>query len=264
MPMTGRIVSALSLIALALGLAGCGGDGEPTTTTFDTDTTFTTTTTTTETTPEETTRLRVYFLLDGKVQAVAREVPKTQAVASAALEQLRAGPNTTERELGMTSSLAAHAHVVSVENDVASVEVDGALGRKGLAQLVYTATQFPTVKAVEVDGNQYTRRSFEDETPAILVESPLPFETVGNPLRAKGTANTFEATFNYEVIDPAGKVVDENFVTATSGTGTRGTFDFTTKRYTGKAGQGALVVFEISAKDGSRTKEVRIPIRLEP
>ena len=58
--------------------------------------------------------------------------------------------------------------------------------------------------------------------------------------------------------------VDKNFVTATSGTGTRGTFDFTTKPYTGKAGEGALVVFELSAKDGSRTKEVRIPVQLEP
>ena len=76
MPMTGRILSALSLIALALGLAACGGDGgsttaTETTTTFDTDTTVTTT----ETTPE-TTKLRVYFLLDGKVQPVAREVPR--------------------------------------------------------------------------------------------------------------------------------------------------------------------------------------------
>ena len=51
---------------------------------------------------------------------------------------------------------------------------------------------------------------------------------MSSPLRVTGTANTFEATFNYELNDTDGKVVDKNFVTATSGTGTRGTFDFTT------------------------------------
>jgi len=87
---------------------------------------------------------------------------------------------------------------------------------------------------------------------------------VSNPLRARGTANTFEANFQYELVGPAGKVVDENFVTATSGTGTRGTFDFTTKRYTGQVGEGTLLVFELSAKDGSRINEVRIPVQLSP
>ncbi len=116
-------------------------------------------------------------------------------------------------------------------------------GRRGLteanlAQIVYTLTQFPTVKQVRIAGKRYTRADFEDWTPAILVESPLAFETVSNPIRATGTANTFEANFQYEVVNPAGKVVDTHFVTATSGTGTRGTFDFTTKRYTGKAGRG--------------------------
>ena len=61
------------------------------------------------------------------------------------------------------------------------------------------------------------------------------------PLRVTGTANTFEATFEYELRDSAGKVVDSNFVTATSGTGTRGTFDFTTKAVDDVA---SLVVFE--------------------
>jgi hypothetical protein len=49
-------------------------------------------------------------------------------------------------------------------------------------------------------------------------------------------------------------------VTATSGTGTRGTFDFTTEPYTVPFdGVGALIVFEHSAKDGSRINLVEIP-----
>ena len=262
MPMSGRIVTAFSLIVL-FGFAGCGGDGGETTT-FDTDTTFTTTTetTTTTSTTEETTKLRVYFLLDGKVQPVAREVPKTVAVARAALDELADGPTASEGDLGLTSDAATPITTIVIENGVA--RVDGDVSGAGLAQVVYTLTQFPTVKQVEVGGKRYTRKSMEDYTPAVLVESPLPFEEVSNPVRARGTANTFEANFQYELVDPAGNVVDENFVTATSGTGTRGTFELTAKPYTGEAGEGELVVFELSAKDGSRINEVRIPLELQP
>jgi hypothetical protein len=263
MPMTGRIVTAFSLIALLVGLAACGGDGGSTTAT-ETTTTFDTDTTVTTTTSEETTKLRVYFLLDGKVQPVAREVPKTQAVAQAALDELAAGTTAGEGELGLTSDASFDISGVTIENGVATLEGSVPTSRTGRAQLVYTLTQFPTIEHVEIDGQHYTRADFEDETPAILVESPLAFEAASNPIHATGTANTFEANFQYEVVDPAGKVVDTHFVTATSGTGTRGTFEFTTKPYTGKAGQGALVVLEFSAKDGSRTKEVRIPVQLAP
>ena len=78
-----------------------------------------------------------------------------------------------------------------------------------------------------------------------------------------GTANTFEATFSYELTDTDGLIVDENFVTATSGTGTRGTFDFTTDPFTVPFdGIGGLIVFERSAKDGSRINLVEIPLRM--
>jgi len=103
----------------------------------------------------------------------------------------------------------------------------------------------------------------ENLTPAILVESPLYFEEVGNPVRATGTANTFEATLQYELTDTDGRIVDDGFVTATSGSGTRGTFDFTTKEYEIPFdGVGALFVFELSAKDGSRINLREIPVRM--
>jgi hypothetical protein len=192
-------------------------------------------------------------------------VPETKAVLTAALERLAQGPTSPEREYGLTTEAAPSCSATSatVSEGTARLTLGGDCGRLGRAQVVYTATQFPTVKAVEIDGRRYTRADFEDETPAILVESPLPFGTVGDPLHAKGTANTFEATFQYEVVDPNGKVVDSTFVTATSGSGQRGTFDFSTQPYEiSHAGQGALVVFELSAKDGSRTHEVRIPVQM--
>jgi germination protein M len=248
-----RVLLALVLVLL---VAGCGGD----------EATTDTTTTTTTTAPAETTDIRVYFLLDGKVWPVAREVDETDAVAQAALEELLAGP-TDEEEVQLSFSSAIPQGVeldsVSVEGGVASVELSDELDEEGLAEVVYTASQFPTVESVEVAGKSYARADFEDLTPAILVESPLYFQDVGNPVRATGTANTFEATFQYQLTDTDGRIVDENFVTATSGTGTRGTFDFTTKKYEIPFdGYGALIVYESSAKDGSRINLREIPVRM--
>ncbi len=248
----------LLVSVLVLLLAGCGGG--------DDEATTDTTTTTTTTAPAQTTDVRVYFLLDGKVWPVAREVDETDAVAQAALEELLAGP-TDEEEVQLEFSSAIPQGVeldsVSVEDGVANVELSDELDQEGLAEVVYTASQFPTVESVEVGGTRYTRDDFEDLTPAILVESPLYFQDVGNPVRATGTANTFEATFQYQLTDTDGRIVDEDFVTATSGTGTRGTFDFTTKEYEIPFdGFGALIVYELSAKDGSRINLREIPVHM--
>jgi germination protein M len=250
---------ALLLVA-ALLLSGCAGDD-------DGDTTTTETTTETVTTPTETTKLRVYWLRDGKVWPALREVDATEAVAEAALSELIAGPTDPE-ELDsqfMTAIPEGTSIVdVNVEDGVASVELSAELPDEPLAQVVYTVSQFPTVETVEIQDRTLTRGDFEDLTPAILVESPLTFEDVESPLHVTGTANTFEATFQYEVTDTDGRIVDEDFVTATSGTGTRGTFDFTTDEFTVPFdGVGELIVFESSAKDGSRINLVEIPLRMK-
>jgi hypothetical protein len=245
---------AVAVAALAL-LAGCGGEESAAPPTG------------TETAPPgETTDLSVYWLREGKVWPALREVEETEAVASAALGELLAGPTGEEEaELGFSSAIPGGTEVesVTVEEGVARVELSDELPHEALAQVVYTASQFPTVDSVEIGGESYTRADFEDVTPAILVESPRFFEDVDNPLRALGTANTFEATFQYELTDTDGRIVDQGFVTATSGTGERGTFDFTTNPYEIPFdGVGALFVYELSAEDGSRINLVEIPVRM--
>jgi DNA-binding transcriptional regulator YdaS (Cro superfamily) len=191
---------------------------------------------------------------------VAREVPKTQAIAAAALRELMQGPTDAERAGGMTSTVeSTYPFSILTAAGVAHVDLAG-LSPPARAQVVYTLTQFPTVEAVEIENATYTRADFEDLTPAILVESPLSSQRVTSPLRVIGTANTFEATFEYELTDPDGLIVSENFVTATSGSGTRGTFDFTIDFATERDGLGELIVFERSAKDGSRINLVEIPL----
>ena len=112
--------------------------------------------------------------------------------------------------------------------------------------------------------NGKTRKDVESFVPAILVDDPSPGEPVTSPLRATGTANTFEATFNYSLKDATGNEIAHDFVTATSGTGERGTFDFTAPFTVDIAQDGTLAVFELSAEDGSVIHERRIPLRLEP
>jgi len=223
-----------------------------------------TTTTPTQTTPTEKTSLRVYFLSHGKVQPVAREVPKTQAVASAAFTALLDGPSSPEAAIGLTTSMPRiEPFELKLVNGVLTLTTRPLSGA-GLAQTVYTLTQFPGRDDVVVNGKRYARTDFEDFTPAILVEHPLPFTIVSSPLRMAGTANTFEATFDYELKDASGTVLKKSFVTASSGSGVRGTFDVTVPFTVSSAGDGTLTVYESSAKDGSRINVVDIPVHLEP
>jgi len=216
----------VAIVAVAV-LSGCGGDDE--------------------TTPTETMTVKAYFLRDGHVWPVTREVEATDDNLTAAVNALRLGPIEVEATLGLTTALPE--------------TQDTELSRPALAQLVYTLTQFSGTDSAEIDGVNYTRADFEDQTPAILVEAPLAFGEVTSPLRATGTANTFEANFQYELTDSGGAVIAENFVTATSGTGTRGTFEFIVPFEFD--GDGTLIVFESSAKDGSRINVAEIPLRMK-
>jgi hypothetical protein len=239
-PMIGRKLLRFSPIALVLVVAACGGGGGTKTVTV------TDTVTRTVDVPRQISG-RVYFVRDGKVAPVARELPGTGE--KELLQAFGAGPTPGEEKAGLTT--------------------DSAMGnsprnRLFLAQVVYTLSQFDPASRVTYASKSYTRADFENETPLILVESPLPFARVTSPLRVTGTANTFEATFDYDLVGPDGKVIAHHFVTATSGSGTRGTFDFTVPFTISQPGQGKLVVYELSAKDGSRIHQVEIPLMLEP
>ncbi len=219
------------LCLLGAVAAGCGG-GTTTVTV-----TITQTVTQTETTAPTKKTVRVYFMRDGKVGPVARRLETVDRASL--LAAVAAGPTAVERAIGFTQGEAT----------------------ERTAEEVYTLSQFAPSKPVDVNGRSYTRADFEDLTPSILVESPLPFASATSPLRVWGTANTFEATFDYELVDKTGKVISHHFVTATSGSGTRGTFDFTVP-FEAPNGLGKLVVFELSAADGSRIHQVEIPLTL--
>lgn len=148
------------------------------------------------------------------------------------------------------------------------------LGR--VAQVVATLTRLATVdrvafrldgRPVEAIGGEGVvvdpplgRRAIEDQTPQILVESPLPGDRVTRPIRVRGTANVFEATVSFEVQDAAGAVVHEAFTTATSGTGTRGMFETELAVPQEVEGPVTIVAFEASAEDGRPLHVVEVPV----
>jgi germination protein M len=253
---------AFAASALALGVlaGGCGGD-ESSSPPAERSTIPPTVDAKTSPAPAI---LRVYLLDDGKVAVASRAVVAGPAVARAALNALLEGPTPEESARGLTSAIPAGTtlEALELEDGTMLAELSEPLDQAAMAQVVYTLTQFPTVRRVRLEGEDHVRADFEEETPAILVESPVPDEEVSSPLRLEGTANTFEATFNVELVGADGTVLAERFVTATSGSGTRGTFEAELPFGASEEGPGELVVFEISAEDGSRLHETRIPVEI--
>ena len=260
-------VRRLALLALVAALAGCG-DGE--------DGATTARTTTAAPGPTRTSTVLVYLLRDGKVAAARRTVTHSGDVEAAAVRALISGPTAPEARAGLATGIATETRLGSLRivNGSARVSLvrpeadeDEPSGEWAVAQVVYTLTQFPRVQGVVFEGTRVlgkglTRKDMEEWTPAILVESPVVGEAVTRPIRVAGTANTFEATLMLRV-EADGRKVAERFVTATSGSGQRGTFDATIAVPRSVKGSIVLVAFESSAANGRPIKLVRIPLRLQ-
>ena len=125
--------------------------------------------------PEQATVVKVFFnnnRLDpefscNKVYAVSREIPKTQTLARAALEELLKGPTENEKLLGFSTSINSGVKIqkLTIVNGVAKVDFDeqlefqvggscrvAAIG----AQITQTLKQFSAVQSVVVSINGRT------------------------------------------------------------------------------------------------------------
>ena len=85
-----------------------------------------------------------------------------------------------------------------------------------------------------------------------------------SPVRVRGSANVFEATFRIAILDGAGKQLVDQQAMATCGTGCRGTFDTTVRYDVSKAQWGTLRVYFGSAVDGSPQDVRDYPVWLTP
>jgi immunoglobulin-like protein involved in spore germination/sporulation and spore germination protein len=238
--------------------------------------------TATETSPLPTPAL-IFFLRDGKLAAARRAVSQARGIEAAAVQAVLRGPDAEERQAGLTTALHRGARLksLSIRGGVAKVSLALTdrrdFSNKADAQLVYTLTEFPAVGAVNIsadfrsaheaqsdtmNGNA-DRSTYEPLTPAILIESPVVGDSVTSPLHVSGTANTFEATFQLEV-RTGGRLIDKRTVTATSGSGVRGTFGENVPFTVSEETPARVIAYELSAENGRRINQVSVPIGLLP
>ena len=143
----------------------------------------------------------IYLVRNERVSPVRRYVDPA-APATPTLEALLAGPMDGDGDRTTAIPDGTSLLGVSIDGDgILTADLSqeftsggGSLSMKlRAAQIVYTATQFPTVKGVlfAVEGEPVetlggegltvdrpqTRADYEDETPAVLIEEPLPGDT---------------------------------------------------------------------------------------
>jgi hypothetical protein len=213
----------------------------------------------TSTTPGETVPARstvgVWFVRDGKLARVEVE----QAVGAGraprgALEALLAGPPA-----GYETAIVPGTKVesFSVADTIATIKLSGRTPvDRGLQQIVATLTDFADINWVRFG----VEEGLVDGTLASgAVDTAAPIELVraeynGAKVHFAGTADTFEANVQLRLVQD-GRELATTFVTATCGSGCRGSFDGTID-----VPSGAL---QIDAASGAVRGTNGSPVRLE-
>lgn len=254
------------------------------------------TTTTSEAAP---TGMAVYFMLEqleGEeppgpfLVPVYREVRPSGDLAQQAVEVLLAGPTADEMAgvPAISSAIPEGSRVLGVEvaEGVATVDLSGEFDDGGgsfsmfarLAQVVYTLTRLPGIdstafeiegeavtvfssEGIELDGSQQ-RDDYYDLLHPIFVDYPAWGEPVTSPIRVSGLSNVFEAVSQVMLTDDDGETLFEETVMASCGTGCWGDWSVEIPYQVDRDQFGALIVWEFSPRDGSRTHIREYPVRL--
>jgi hypothetical protein len=185
--------------------------------------------------------LTVFKADNGLLRPTVEHVPRTGAVATAALGALGLGGAS-----------------VTIADGTATVTLDHPT-QDETAEVVYTLTQFATVKRVDVAGRAgLTRDDFASYVPPIFVESPAAGAEVPGTFHVSGTASVFEATLVVQLVRND-KVILKQSVTASEGAPGRGTFDTTVHATPGAV---TVAAFAPSAADGTPQHEVDVPVTI--
>lgn len=103
------------------------------------------------------------------------------------------------------------------------------------------------------------------EAPQITIGSPTSDATVSVPFTVSGEANTFEAALTVEAVDESGMVACVRHLTATSGSGTPGTWEATLAFGPEEDALPVMLrAYAHSAKDGTVVGLVEFPITVSP
>ncbi len=213
-------------------------------------------------------------------------VAKSAGIARAALNELISGTPLTE---GAQRVLPAGTEILglTIKDGLATVDFSqevlnanvGSTGEAlGIASIVNTLTEFPTINRVQffVEGSAengmgwwghvglseqpFQRNLTNVYAPAIWVTSPVSGQTVTSPLHIQGVAQVFEAMVSYRLKDANGIVLVQSQTMSSDGAPAHGTFDVVLEYPATASGYGTLEVYEVSMKDGSDRNVVVIPI----
>jgi spore germination protein GerM len=232
------------------------------------------------------TTLRLYFLRDGRLGVAERRVAATTMPATAAVKQLLAGPTAAERSAGLSSAVPAGVKLrrLTISDGTARLDLSRAFAggdRSGasmtarVAQIVYTLTRYPTVRAVDfkLDGRPVEalgdeglllerpqrRADWRRFEPAIFIEAPGVGGQITSPFVLSGTARVYEGSFTARLVDSSQRRIVNVPMQADAGGPARGRFSKEIA-FSTAAAHGTLIVYSQSMEDGSRQDEVRIPV----
>ncbi|MBQ0994257.1 GerMN domain-containing protein [Micromonospora sp. H61] len=213
--------------------------------------------------------IELWYVRAGLLVPTRRTRPATVATSRLALTELAAGPSSPEAAAGMITLLPTGVEVTRIADEVATLRVpsvgDPSTRRLREAQVVWTLTQFPSVRQVRLDGAApVDRADYADLLPPIVVTGPIPGERVSAPLVVTGTATVFEATVSVRVLDAAGREVATGFGTASCGSGCRGGYRVVVGWRPVREQKGTVEVYEVSAENGARIKTMAVPVVLAP
>lgn len=277
-----NLTAIVLLVTLALLSWGCGTKtGQPSTQSDNT-----------ATAPEtpQTMSVAVYYLKitdnDEYLVREVHQVEKTTEVATAALNELINGTPVTP---GASRVLPSDTKILGIKINQGLAVVDfsadvlkanvGANGEAlGIASIVDTLTEFPSIQKVSftvdgrvdkamdwwghvgLSGQPFSRDLSNVDEPAIWVTSPATGQVITSPVEISGSARVFEATVSYRLKDDQGNVLAEGHTNAAKGAPDRGDFKGQLTFKTSGPGKGQLEVFEVSMKDGSDQNKVIIPV----
>ncbi|WP_209121323.1 Gmad2 immunoglobulin-like domain-containing protein [Alkalihalobacillus sp. BA299] len=97
---------------------------------------------------------------------------------------------------------------------------------------------------------------------AFRIFEPTPNSEVKDRIVVSGLARVFEGTILYEFED-GHYMLDEGFTTAASGAPEWGEFEIIIELDEVTSNSGRVILFEESAKDGSRINELKIPVKIK-
>jgi germination protein M len=201
-------------------------------------------------------------------------VPATRAVAAAAAGELLDGDPYAPGSR-RPFPLGVRLRGVQIDDGTATVDLagpgleagGGGTGRWPIQALVYTLTQFPTVRRVRVRAGGRTvagplARDGSLRLAPIALAAPAPGALVkGGRLVVKGEASVYEGTVSLRLRDDQGRVMAQGYATAAEGAPGRGQFSGALSFIPPAAPHAwTLEAFEVSAEDGRIGYSVQLPV----